>query len=116
QSGMTVSEIFASFPSFVATPEIILSTPDDLKFKIIDEISEELSTNNEVVSVDGARVLFENGWGLVRASNTQPAITLRFEGASNADVVEYMGKFKPFLDAHDEIDQTKFDQIYANYS
>ncbi|MEO1440406.1 MAG: hypothetical protein AAFV33_08370, partial [Chloroflexota bacterium] len=44
--------------------------------------------------MDGARVLFENGWGLVRASNTQPAITLRFEGASNADVVEYMGKFK----------------------
>ncbi|MEM6280603.1 MAG: phosphomannomutase/phosphoglucomutase [Chloroflexota bacterium] len=116
KTDQTVSEIFASFPSFVATPEIILSTPDDLKFKIIDEISEELSKNNEVVSVDGARVLFEHGWGLVRASNTQPAITLRFEGASNANVVEYMGKFKPFLDAHDEIDQTKFDQILSNYS
>ncbi len=115
-SDQTVSEIFASFPSFVATPEIILSTPDDLKFKIIDEIIEELSKDYEIGAIDGARVNFGKGWGLVRASNTQPAITLRFEGASKSDVAEYMGKFKPFLDAHDEIDQTKFDQIYANYN
>lgn len=78
-SGKTISELFQDVPKLVATPEIILSTPDAIKFQIIDEIGEELAKSFEVITVDGARALFEHGWGLVRASNTQPAITLRFE-------------------------------------
>jgi phosphomannomutase/phosphoglucomutase len=107
-SDKTVSEIFDEIPKLVATPEIILSAPDDVKFSIIDEISEELSKNYEVVTVDGARAIFEDGWGLIRASNTQPAITLRFEAHETSSLLKNMQKFKALMDTHPEIDQTKF--------
>lgn len=109
-SDRTVSEIFGDFPPLVATPEIILSAPDNVKFGIIDEINDALSADYEVVTVDGARAVFENGWGLVRASNTQPAITLRFEAYTREQIVKYMERFKEQLDKHPEIDQSKFVQ------
>lgn len=105
----TIAEIFDEIPKLVATPEIILPTPDNMKFAIIDEFQQELSRNYEVVDVDGARAIFEHGWGLVRASNTQPAITLRFEAYERPQLVEYMRRFKALLDRHPEIDQAKFD-------
>lgn len=103
-----VSEIFDAIPKLVATPEIILSAPDEVKFEIIDEISEVLSQSYEVVTVDGARASFEDGWGLIRASNTQPAITLRFEAHDAANMVANMQQFKDLMDKHPEIDQSKF--------
>jgi phosphomannomutase/phosphoglucomutase len=110
----TIAQLFDEIPKLVATPEIILSAPDNVKFQIIDEISEELDRDYEVITVDGARAVFENGWGLVRASNTQPAITLRFEAYEKAQIVEYMKRFKKLLDEHPEIDQAKFEsQIKA---
>jgi len=115
-SDKSVSELFEDVPHLVATPEIILSTPDDVKFSIIDEISAALSKDYEVSTIDGARAQFENGWGLVRASNTQPAITLRFEAYTNAQLVEYMKRFKALLDHHTEIDQSKFDSVMGQFS
>lgn len=111
----TVAEIFDEIPKLVATPEIILKTPDDLKFAIIDEVTETLSKEYQVITVDGARAVFEHGWGLLRASNTQPAVTLRFEAYTNEQLVSYMEKFKPLLAAHPEIDTTKFDQQMENF-
>jgi phosphomannomutase/phosphoglucomutase len=116
RSDKTVSEIFAEFPALFATPEIILSAPDNIKFKIIEEISAALAKDYEMVTVDGARAVFENGWGLVRASNTQPAITLRFEARTEADVAKYMRLFKAQLDQYSEIDSTKFDELYERYT
>jgi phosphomannomutase/phosphoglucomutase len=114
KSDKTVAELFEEIPKLVATPEIILSAPDDVKFKIIDEITEELSKELKVVTLDGVRAEFENGWGLVRASNTQPAITLRFEAYTPPQLVEYMKRFKALLDKHPEVDQGKFvEQIKA---
>ena len=85
-----------------------------MKFQIIDEIRDELSKQYEVVALDGARAIFEHGWGLVRASNTQPAITLRFEAYNSQQLVEYMLRFKRLLDQHPEVDQEKLqDQITA---
>ncbi len=115
-SDKSVSELFEDVPHLVATPEIILSTPDAVKFSIIEEISAALSKEYEVSTIDGARAQFENGWGLVRASNTQPAITLRFEAYTNAQLVEYMKRFKALLDHHTEIDQSKFDAVMAQFS
>lgn len=106
----TVAEVFDEIPKLVATPEIILSAPDDQKFRIIEEIGVSLSARYEVVTVDGARALFEHGWGLVRASNTQPAITLRFEAYTVPQIVEYMLLLKAELDKYPAIDQTKFMQ------
>ncbi len=116
KTNKTVAEIFDEIPKLVATPEIILSAPDKLKFKIIEEIQAELSKDYEVISVDGARAVFENGWGLVRASNTQPAITLRFEAYKKSQIVEYMKRFKALLDKYAEIDQTKFETQIKNFS
>ena len=114
RSDKTVAEIFDEIPKLVATPEIILSAPDDLKFKMIAEMTESLQDRYEVVTVDGARVVFEHGWGLVRASNTQPAVTLRFEAYTRAQISEYMQIFKAQLDRYPQIDQDRFDaQIQA---
>jgi phosphomannomutase/phosphoglucomutase len=110
----SVAEIFAEIPVLAATPEIILSAPDAVKFQIIQEITDILAKDFEVFTLDGVRAKFENGWGLVRASNTQPAITLRFEAYTRPQVVEYMQRFKALLDKHPEVDQGKLiDQINA---
>jgi len=112
----SIAEIFEEIPKLAATPEIILSAPDDVKFTMIDEIQAELDKDYEVITVDGARVLFENGWGLVRASNTQPAVTLRFEAYEPSQLVEYMKIFKALLDKHPEIDQTNFTKQIDRFS
>lgn len=107
QSDKTIAEIFAEIPTLPATPEIILSAPDNVKFQIIDEIKEELKKTYQVVDIDGVRAIFPNGWGLVRASNTQPAITLRFEAYTRPQAAEYMRIFKALLDKHPEVDQER---------
>jgi len=116
KSDKTIAEIFDEIPKLEATPEIILSAPDNLKFKMIEEMTEVLDVDYEVVTVDGARVLFENGWGLVRASNTQPAVTLRFEAYTREQIVKYMQIFKAQLDKYPEIDQSKFESQIEAFS
>ncbi len=116
RSGHSISDLFEEIPKLVATPEIILSTPDAIKFAIIDEITEALAKDFEVITVDGARAIFEHGWGLVRASNTQPAITLRFEAYERPQIVEYMKRFQELLAHHPEIDLTRFNQQIDSYS
>ena len=111
----TIAEIFDEIPKLVATPEIVLSAPDDLKFKMIDEMTATLQRDNEVVTVDGARVIFEGGWGLVRASNTQPAVTLRFEAYNCEQILAYMQTFKTLLDRYPQIDQSRFDAVVASF-
>jgi phosphomannomutase/phosphoglucomutase len=110
----TISQLFDEIPKLAATPEIILSAPDAVKFQIIEEITQVLSKDHQVFTLDGVRATFEHGWGLVRASNTQPAITLRFEAYTRPQVLEYMNIFKTLLDKHPEVDQTKLaEQIKA---
>ena len=116
QSDKTVAEIFDEIPTLPATPEIILDAPDNVKFQIIDEIKEELAKKYEVIDIDGVRAKFENGWGIVRASNTQPAITLRFEAYTRSQVAEYIARFKALLDKHPEVNQTKLIQQYEAFS
>lgn len=106
----SISQVLAEMPSLIATPEIILSAPDDVKFQIIQKLTDDLSAEHEVVTVDGARAIFENGWGLVRASNTQPAITLRFEADTRAQMVEYMHMFDEELAAFPQVDRGKLQE------
>ena len=68
-------------PTFV-TPEIRVQCDDDKKFHVVEKVKSRFRRNYEVIDVDGARVLFPNGWGLVRASNTQDVIVMRFEADS----------------------------------
>ena len=116
KSDRTIAEIFDEIPKLVATPEIVLSAPDALKFKMIDEMTASLQHDYEVVTVDGARVIFDRGWGLVRASNTQPAVTLRFEAYTREQIAMYTRIFKTLLDKYPQIDQDRFDELLVEYS
>jgi phosphomannomutase/phosphoglucomutase len=74
-----LEELLAGVPSLVSTPEIRMDCPDDQKFRIVAELAAEFKKEYQVIDVDGARVVFNGGWGLIRASNTQPVLVLRFE-------------------------------------
>lgn len=74
-----LSEIFNKFPQRFSTPEIRVECAEEKKDFVVKKIVEEFSKTNKVVTIDGARIQFENGWGLVRPSNTQALLILRFE-------------------------------------
>jgi phosphomannomutase/phosphoglucomutase len=79
RSGRRLSELAAEMPSYFSTPEIRVDCPDELKFKVVADLTRKFKADHKVVDIDGARVVFPDGWGLVRASNTQPVLVLRFE-------------------------------------
>jgi len=74
-----VDELLADVPKFVSTPEIRVECADDAKFAVVDAAVKHYRIEHQVIDVDGARVLFGDGWGLLRASNTQPVLVMRFE-------------------------------------
>ncbi len=80
----TLSQLLADVPRYHVTPEIRVDCPDEVKFEIVEKITAEFKRRYEVVDIDGARVLFEEGWGLIRASNTQPALVIRAEARTEA--------------------------------
>jgi phosphomannomutase / phosphoglucomutase len=84
----SLSSLLADLPQTIATPEIRLDCPDERKFDVVRALTEEYKRTNEVIDIDGARILFEHGWGLARASNTQPVIVLRFEADSQSHLAE----------------------------
>jgi phosphomannomutase / phosphoglucomutase len=89
QSDHPLSYQLAGIPKLVSTPELRVDCPDDLKFKVISKVTEIIREHHQTVDVDGVRVPFENGWGLVRASNTQPVLVMRFEATSEELLERY---------------------------
>src|SRR6185369_10872095 len=89
RTGKTVDQLLADLPPAYATPEIRLDCPDAAKFKVVQAALEYFRSRYEVIDVDGVRVRLPHGWGLIRASNTQPALVLRFEADSAAARDEY---------------------------
>ncbi len=94
-------ELLADIPAMVNTPEIRMDCPEDKKFQIVAGLVDEFKKDYRVIDVDGARVLFDGGWGLVRASNTQPVLVLRFEAIDENRLEEirkiFMGKLEGLL-------------------
>jgi phosphomannomutase / phosphoglucomutase len=90
-----LSELLAGLPETFSTPELRVACADERKFEVVARIAREFAKTNEVVRVDGARILFENGWGLVRASNTQAILVLRFE----ADSAENLAKIRETVES-----------------
>jgi phosphomannomutase / phosphoglucomutase len=78
-TGKGVDALLDGVPVYPVTPELRIDCPDDVKFQIVDRAIAHWKATHEVIDVDGARVVFGDGWGLIRASNTQPALVLRFE-------------------------------------
>jgi phosphomannomutase/phosphoglucomutase len=88
KSGKRVSELLEGIPQTYATPEIRVDCPDDIKFRIVEQATGHFRQRYPVIDVDGMRVKFPDGWGLLRASNTQPALVLRFEATSQGRLEE----------------------------
>jgi phosphomannomutase/phosphoglucomutase len=92
-SGRSLAELVDSIPRYHATPETRLSCPEDRKFAVVEELKREFAGRYRVIDIDGVRVEFGDGWGLVRASNTQPVLVVRFEARSAARLAEIRALF-----------------------
>jgi phosphomannomutase/phosphoglucomutase len=83
-----LSRLLQDVPKTSITPEIRVDCPDEIKFQVVERVKEELKKGHPIIDVDGVRVQFGDGWGLVRASNTQPALVLRFEAPTEKRLTE----------------------------
>jgi phosphomannomutase / phosphoglucomutase len=88
-SGKPLSAQTAGLPHTVSTPEIRVDCPDEIKFDVVARVAEAFRGKRKAVDIDGVRVLFPHGWGLVRASNTQPVLVMRFEATSEELLADY---------------------------
>jgi phosphomannomutase / phosphoglucomutase len=87
KSGRPLSHQLEGIPKLVSTPELRIDCPDDQKFRLVEKVAEIYRKQRPIVDIDGVRVNFDEGWGLVRASNTQPILVMRFE-AGNKDLLQ----------------------------
>ncbi len=79
RTGKSLSQLLEGIPPAISTPEIRVDCPEAVKFRVVDMVKERLGRSYRIIDIDGARIEFPDGWGLIRASNTQPALVLRFE-------------------------------------
>lgn len=96
-SGKSVRELLADVPRFVSTPEIRVHCDDDKKFGIVEEATRHFSARYETIDIDGVRIQFEHGWGLIRASNTQPVMVMRFEADTEQHLAAIRGEVEGWL-------------------
>ena len=96
-SGKTVRELLADVPDFVSTPEIRIEVDEEQKFDIVARAVRHFRGKYDVIDVDGVRVLFGDGWGLIRASNTQPVLVARFEALTEERLLAIRGEMEGWL-------------------
>ncbi|MGD0436505.1 MAG: phosphomannomutase/phosphoglucomutase [Bryobacteraceae bacterium] len=89
KSGQPLSAQLAGLPKTVSTPEIRVDCPDELKFDVVCRVADHFKQTRITVDIDGVRVIFPHGWGLLRASNTQPVLVMRFEATDEHLLKEY---------------------------
>jgi len=94
KTDVKLSTMLAGLPKTYSTPEIRIYASEEVKFKIVDEVKAELSGKYPVIDIDGVRAVMPKGWGLVRASNTQAVLVLRFEAESEADLAAIQAEVK----------------------
>ncbi len=103
RSPATVSEQFAAIPNSVNTPEIKIPIVDEHKFVFMQRFSEQANfPNAQRITIDGLRMEFPNGWGLIRASNTTPCLVARFEAHDLVNLNAIQALFKTQLQEVDE--------------
>ena len=94
KTGKSITEMLEGINKYYSTPEIKFEASDDVKFKIIEKIKEYcIDKGYKINDIDGVRAEFDNGWALVRASNTGPNITARFEGKTEEDMEKIKDEF-----------------------
>jgi phosphomannomutase/phosphoglucomutase len=97
-TGRSIGQLLSDVPPTFNTPEIRVDCPDKVKFEVVAQVTEHFRRREKVIDIDGVRVLFGDGWGLVRASNTQPALVLRFEALSEPRLAEIRTTVETCLD------------------
>jgi len=88
KTGKKVSQLLDGIPPAFSTPEIRVECPDEIKFDLVEKVKEEFKKEYKVIDIDGVRIEFPDGWGLIRPSNTQPALVLRFEARTKERLEE----------------------------
>ena len=96
-TGKTITQLLSDVPKTYSTPEIRVPCPDDRKFQVVQDVTEYFRQRYDIIDIDGARILLEDGWGLVRASNTQPVLVLRFEALSQKRLSEIQSMVESVL-------------------
>ena len=109
QSNEKLSEMLADLPKTAYTPEIRVDCPDDKKFEIVRELTENFREKYEVIDIDGVRVNFDGGWALIRASNTQPVLVLRFEAVSEERLKQLVAVIKKQMKNYKSIIQFDYE-------
>jgi phosphomannomutase/phosphoglucomutase len=94
-----MSRLLADLPATVSTPEIRIACPDDRKFGIVEQAARHFGAKYPISRLDGVRITFPEGWGLLRASNTQPVLVLRFESPSEMALRANRGEVETWLEA-----------------
>src|SRR5579875_3643253 len=89
RSDKPLSHQLEGIPRLFSTPELRVDSQDDLKFRLVSKVAEILGKRREIIDIDGVRIPFERGWGLIRASNTQPVIVMRFEAETEELLESY---------------------------
>jgi phosphomannomutase/phosphoglucomutase len=102
-SGQKLSVLLSDLPQYYSTAETRVPCSDEAKFDVVGQFREKLQKAYKVIDIDGARVLFPDGWGLVRASNTQPVIVARCESRTPAGLNRITDKFKELLESFPEV-------------
>jgi phosphomannomutase/phosphoglucomutase len=98
RSDKKISQMLSDLPKTFHTPEIRIYASDEVKFKIVEEVKKELSQKYPVIDIDGVRAIYPRGWGLVRASNTQEVLVLRFEGDTEKDMENIETEVKQIIE------------------
>ena len=96
-TGQKMSELLADVPRTFATPEIRMDCADDKKAQVVERIKKHFQNNPGLIDIDGVRIPYEDGWALVRSSNTQPVIVLRFEASSAASLQKIRAEVENLL-------------------
>ena len=107
RSDSSIDQMVSRLPESFSTPELNIHVSDDIKFDIVQKFAEECLLDGNKITIDGLRIEFSNGWGLLRASNTTPKLVLRFEGDSEDDLKTIQENFlNEFKRICPEIDST----------
>jgi phosphomannomutase/phosphoglucomutase len=100
RKGGPLSVLLADLPQTFATPEIRVECPEERKVAIVEEAAQHFSKLYEALTIDGIRISFPEGWGLIRSSNTQPVLVMRFEASSEEALQAYRAEVESWLRDH----------------
>src|SRR5262249_48433837 len=98
KSGKPLSRQLDGLPKMVSTPEIRVDCPDEIKFDVVARVAERFKKTHSTIDVDGIRVLCGEGWGLLRASNAQPVLVMRFEAPRQDLLAQYQQEVENVLE------------------